>query len=278
MKTALLHNDNIITAPEYDPSKHGSRIYCIDKACKAPVIFIPQTKTASPHFKTTGKEGSQHKRDCGFFQPLDCSQAIRKVKEYQEELLEKGLRETIIRLDMKKIDPDYEPKKVDRDSEKKKDEDEEVKTKNDQKKVSSISSVKSVLKLITSYEPDILASVMFNIGGGRRVPLSSLVVDQVEAHKLLWSDNLLHNVGYFVHGTIEKVTRLDKVWFINFFEEDDTSFTLVVFDKYFSSFTLKDSDLLNQEVLVYGMLRKNDYNNSQKTEMLIKSNKYIEMV
>lgn len=240
MRTALLQNDHIITAAEYDPGIHGSRIYCIDKACKSPVIFISKSKTASAHFKTTGKEGSQHKVGCGFYQPLDCESAIKKVKEYQEDLLEKGLKETIIRLDMKKIDPDYSPKKIDRENEQKKDEDDEVKVKNDEKRISSIGSVRSVLKLMTSYELDTLASILFNIGGGRKVPLSSLIVDQVEAHRILWTDNLLNNVGYFVHGTIEKVTRLDKVWYINFYEKESTSFTLVVFEKYFSKFTLND--------------------------------------
>lgn len=279
MKTAMLENGNIVRAEQYNGEAHGSRIYCIDTSCKVPVIHVPQSKFAA-HFKTTGKGDSQHKRGCGFYEPLECVDAIKKVKEYQDAILNKeGVKETVIRLNMNRIDPDYETRTIELERKSDSDKEEKVKVKDDKENPESVGSVKGIVKLMTSYEPDTLATILFNIGGGRKIPLSSLIVDQKEAHRLLWTGEMLH-VGYFVHGVIQSVTRREKVWYINFevANEESPPFTLVIFEKYFKHFSYKDKELIGKEVLVFGHLRKNDYKNEPKTEMLIKSNKYLEII
>ncbi len=275
MNTAVLGNGKIVKADEYSADLHGHRLSCIDKNCAAPLIYMPKTETRGAHFKTTGKMDSKHSTDCGFYEPLSVLQAIKKVAEYQEDLLQKGVKETIIRLNLNRLDPDYVARTVERKP--KEEEKEEVKTKETNSQPSNISSVKTVAKLMTSYEPDQLASILINVGGGRKVPLSSIVVDQETAHQMLWSDQTL-NVGYFVFGTIEKVTRLEKVIYIDFEPVNEVTFTLVIFEKYFKHFTYKDDELKGFEIIVYGMLKKNDHHGRSKTEMVIKSNKYIDKI
>ncbi|MEF3304157.1 hypothetical protein [Paenibacillus sp. GYB003] len=277
MNTALLFNGQIVSAEEYKPEKHGHRLFCIDKNCKVPLIFVARGEREA-HFKTTGKADSKHVSGCGFYEPLGVLQAIKKVAEYQEDLLKKGVKETVIRVNLNKLDPDYEPKGIERNPKEDTEEDRvEIKPKNENKQPGTITSVKTVAKLLTSYEPDLLASILLSIGGGRKVPLSSLIVDHVTAHKMLWSESAI-NTGYFVYGTISKVTRLEKVIYIDFEKIDDIGFTLVVFEKYFKYFTLKDKDLVGFDVLVYGMLKKNEHKGKNSTEFLIKSNKYIEKI
>lgn len=157
-------------------------------------------------------------------------------------------------------------------------EESEVKLKDENRQPATISSVKSVAKLLTMYEPDVLASVLLDVGGSRKVPLSSLVINQEVAHDILWSERTIKNVGYFVYGTVASISRLEKVVFIDFEKVNDTSFTLVVFEKYFKHFTYKTGDLEGYDILVYGFLKKNEYNGKNKTEMVIKSNKYIEKI
>lgn len=276
MRTALLHNGKLIHADDYQPDIHGNRIYCLDQKCKAPVIYVPKGSSVA-HFKTTGKGDSQHSPSCGFYQPLNCIESIEKVAEYQQSILDANAREIVIRLSMTRIDPEYEPRKIDKEPDKKKDE-EKVKTKNDNDNPSSIGSVKSVVKLMTSYEPDMLASILLNVGGGKKVPLSEVIISQERAHQLLWSGETIKNIGYFVYGKISSINRREKVIYINFKEKKGITFTLVVFDKYFKYFTYKDEELIDNDVLAYGHLRKNQYNDKQETEMLIKSDKYIELI
>ncbi|MEF2247977.1 hypothetical protein [Paenibacillus sp. IITD108] len=276
MNTAILANGDVVRAEEYSSELHGHRLLCMDKNCNVPLIYVPKTETRSAHFKTTGKIDSKHSTQCGFYEPLSVLQAIKKVSEYQEDFLSKGIKETIIRLNMNRLDPDYSARTIEKNP-KDEESEQEVKTKETNPQPSNISSVKTITKLMTSYDPDMLASIIINVGGGRKVPLSSIIVSQDIAHNMLWSDQTF-NIGYFVFGTISKIKRLEKVIYIDFEPVNEKTFTLVVFEKYFKHFTYKDEDLINYEVIAYGMLKKNEHNEMKKTEMLIKSNKYIEKI
>lgn len=89
MNSALLHNGQVVTAAEYNPDTNGNRIYCIDKICKTPVIFVNGSESTVPYFKTTGKNSdSKHHDKCGFARPLTFEESIKKVEEFQEELME----------------------------------------------------------------------------------------------------------------------------------------------------------------------------------------------
>lgn len=276
MNSAMLHNGKIISAKEYNSELHGSRIYCIDSKCKSPMIFIPQTETTMAYFKTTGKNQSIHTAECGFFKALDFHESINKVSQYQTELKESGIKETIISLNLNSIDPDYEKKVIDKEEAEKKDKDpSEIKVKKENEPPKTITSLKSVVKLITSYEPDLLAGVLISFKGNR-IPLSQLILSHEQAHELLWSDRAIDKLQYFVYGTIEKVVRREKVIYINFKSTDSTTrFSLVVFDRYFKHFTLSDNELIDKAVLVAGSLRKNTFNDKNTTEMIVKSNKYL---
>lgn len=276
--SAKLESGKIVSAIEYDPEHHGSRIYCLDKQCKAPVFFVQHKEHQVAHFKTSGKGDSRHMENCGFYKPLDFFESVNKVREYQEELLvEDGIKEQIIRLNMGKIDPDYESRPT-TDREPKKKDETEVKVKKDTQTPQSIGSVKSVAKLMTSYEPDILSSILINIGSGRRIPITQLILNQTQAADKVWGDTLIHNTGYFVYGTVQKIVKREKVLYINFKEQDDTPFTLVVFEKYFPHFTYTEEELADKKILAYGFLRKNDFNNKRLTEMVIKSDSYLEKI
>ncbi|WP_214483766.1 hypothetical protein [Bacillus sp. SM2101] len=276
MNTALLHNGEIITAKEYDESTNGSRIYCIDKNCRAPLIHVVKTQNKSEHFKTTGKGESKHKQKCGFYEPLDLLESVAKVKEYQEDLGD-NMNETLIRLNMNRIDPDHESKAVERGKKDKKDDSTKIKVKQDNDTPASISSVKSVVKLITEYEPDILASILVNVGGGYKIPISELVVKHIDAHKMLWEDRVF-DVGYFVYGKVANMIKRDKVQYINFDEEQGVAFTIVLFQKYWHEFNYSNEELVGKHVMVYGHLRKNEYQGKRETEMIIKSDKYVEVL
>jgi len=275
MLMAMLHNENIVSAMEYDPEAHGNRLYCMDKTCKAPVIFVPGSENISPHFKTTGKGDSVHSTSCGFYEPLDLVGSIKKVKEYQDDKLQENMNEIVIRLSMNRIDPDREVATVEREKREKKPN--ELKVKNENLTPQTISSVKGVVKLLTEHEPDILSSILINVGGGHKVPLSQIIVNQDEAHKILWEDKMLKNVDYFVYGRVANIVKRETVMYVNF-EETDVPFTLVVFKKHWKDFSYTEEKLKGKDVLVYGHLRKNDYNNKRLTEMIIKSDKYLEKI
>jgi len=117
MRTAVLPNGAFVHADEYTETKHGFNILCLDKSCRAPLIFIPKTEKASAHFKTIGKSSeSKHTSSCGFYQPLDIVESIEKVSEYQGDIIEApSIKKTIISLNMRRLDPEYEPKKTERE-------------------------------------------------------------------------------------------------------------------------------------------------------------------
>ncbi len=277
MQTAFLSNGSIVNANEYSAEKHGHRVLCIDRACKSPVIHVPASENNVAHFKTTGKNDSRHVKGCGFYESLDAVDSIEKLGEYQEDLLGKGIKETLLRINMNRIDPDYESKSVDREKKDQDKKEKEIKVKDENQPPQSISSVKSVVKLLTSYEPDILASVLVSVPGGRKVPLSDVVVNQEKAHQLLWDGELMPT-GYFVYGRIKNVSTREKVKYINFEPVNETTFTLVLFQKYWKHFTYSEEQLRGKDVLVFGELRKNDYNDKNQTEMIIKSEKYMDFV
>lgn len=278
MNTAVLHSGRLITASEYNPEKHGSRLYCIDKDCKTNVIFVSASENTVPFFKTTGKsEQSMHTNLCGFYKKLTFEESIRKVEEYQEEHLMNGLNETIIRISLNKIDPDYEPRSIEKEEKKRKDPN-EVRLKQENTTPKSVSSLKSIVKLLTSYEPDVLAGILVNIRGNK-IPLSDLVISHEKAHQLAWSGQADDNLSYFVYGNVQNIIRREKVYYINFESINNIQFSLVVFDKYFKYFTYTDKQLIGKKILAYGhRLKKNEYMGKNKTELVIKSNQYIEIL
>lgn len=280
MNSAMLHNGQVITAAEYNPDKHGKRIYCIDKACKTNIIYVPGTESTVPYFKTTGKNNeSKHKSSCGFYKMLSFEESVEKVKEYQSELMGKGIPETIIRLNMAQIDPDYQKKVIEREESEKKIKDlNEVKVKQESNTPNSISTLKAIVKLLTSYEPDTLASILVSVKG-REIPLSQIVVSADRAHELARSGQANESLSYFVYGTIRKVIRREKVIYLNFEPINNVVFSLVIFDKYFKHFTYKDEQLIGRKILSYGFrLIKNEFKGKNTSELHIKSNKYLEML
>jgi hypothetical protein len=279
MRTALLPDGRLIHADEYNESVHGFNILCLDKNCRAPLIFVPKSDKAASHFKTIGKNSdSKHSTKCGFYQPLDIVESIEKVTEYQADILQSSVKKTLINLNMKRLDPDYEPKKTERDQQAAEQDPDKIKTKEKNESPGSISSLKSVVQLMVGYEPDLLSTIYFNIGNGRKVPLSNIVMNQERAHDILWSDQAFREVGYFVYGQVESVLRLEKVMYIKLEKIHDVSFTVVIFEKYYKFFKLSEEQLKGKEVLIYGILRKNEYQGRNTTEIVIKSDKYIEFL
>ncbi|MFE6169375.1 hypothetical protein ACFVP8_16130 [Viridibacillus arvi] len=281
MHSALLPSGNIITAREYEPERHGTIIYCMDKSCQVPVIHMSGTLDVAAHFKSSGRGDSIHKECCGFARKLTFKETVGKVGEYQDNLLDQGVREFVVRLSLNSIDPDYEAKTIERNtSDKEQKEPEELDSKALKEKSvtpQAISSLKSIKKLFTTVEPDILASIIIS-ANGIRIPISQIICHYEMAHNVLWEDKALP-VPYFIHGKVSKVIRREKVWYINFLSENAAHFTLVVFDRYFKHFTLKDEDLIGKEILAVGTLKKNSFNREKQiTEMIIKSNKYIEFL
>ncbi|WP_078557103.1 hypothetical protein [Bacillus alkalicellulosilyticus] len=279
MNSALLHNGKVITAREYHATEHGTRISCIDKGCNVPVIFVPASESVGPHFKTTGKGDSKHHSTCGFYKPLSFIESAKKIEEYQEDFLDRGIQENVLRINLSKIDPDYQEKERETtEREKKITDPNEVKVKQDNNNTpKSISSLKSIVKLLSSYEPDVLSSILVNIRG-KKIPISSIIVDQVKAHEILWTDKIVDQIGYFVYGTVENVLRREKVWYINYKIVDNTMFSLVLFDKYFKHFSYSDEQLVGKTILAWGQLKKNTFNDKNTTEMSIKSDRYIEFL
>ncbi|KAA6446948.1 hypothetical protein [Bacillus swezeyi] len=278
MNTAMLSDGKLVSAEEYVIGKHGTQLFCIDKRCRVPVIFMPATANTRAYFKTTGKNDSSHSEECGFYRPLNFKESVEKVNEYYQELTSDNKQlENLIRVNLNKIDPDYTPKQNEQENSKQDNKQEEkIKIKSENKTPGSISSLKSIVKLITSHEPDILSTVLIGIRG-YKVPLSSVVIDHIKAHQLLWeSERLRHE--FFVFGHIESVQRREKVIYINFTKKNDISFTLVIFEKHFKHFTYSDEQLIGKNCLVYGLLRKNTYKEKNITQMIIKSNNYLEFL
>lgn len=280
MHSAILYNGKIISANTYDEKIHGVQINCIDKACKVPVIFIKATEHQVAHFKTSGKGNSIHIESCGFAKKLTFQEAVSKVSEYQQDLKEKGLKEQVIRLNLNKIDPDYTPVTRNNDPEEEKDKKkktDEIDLKEKSLTPKSIGSLNTIKKLFTTTEPDLLASIIVSVKGVR-IPISELIRPHAEAHAALWNGDTLE-VPYFIHGRIDKVIRLEKVWYINFEVTEDAFFSLILFERYFEHFTFKDDELIGKDILAYGLLKRNEYNKDKAaTEMIIKSDEYIQFL
>lgn len=281
MQSALLPNGNVVTAKAYDESLHGVRIACMDRSCRVPVSFIPGSRELVPHFRTSGKGASVHTDSCGFAKKLTFQETVAKVGEYQSSIQEQGIREFIVRLNMNSIDPDFTSNVIERNpgepKEKQMEELDKEALKDDKPTPQSIGSLRSVKKLFTTVEPDLLASIIVTIKG-KRIPISELIRPYDLAHEALWKDETL-DVPYFIHGVIDRVIRREKVWYINFKALDDGYFSLIVFDRHFHHFTLKDDELIGKDVLAFGTLRKNTFKESiQSTEMVIKTNQYIEFL
>ncbi|RJG21379.1 hypothetical protein [Paenibacillus thiaminolyticus] len=277
MIQARLSNGHIVLAS--DDSEFGETpIFCFDASCGAEVIFVPSTGMKSAHFKTTGKsESSRHRPCCAFYRPLSIPEMISKIADFQNEPDILNSAKNVINLNLRSLNPEYEKKSVDRtpaDNKKKN----EPKIKEPNASPKSITSLKGVVNLLTMNEPDLLSSIHFNIGRGIEVPLSSVIVSQDKAHELLWSDQILPLTGYFVHGQIEKVWKGEKVMLLQFAEVKNTSFKVVIFEKDYCHFTYKASQLEGRNVVAYGHLRKNEYKGNISTEMIIRSNKYLEFV
>lgn len=285
MLTALLPNGKIVHASEYSDEKHGYTLYCIDPQCKAPVIYVGASSSSetkrSAYFKTVGKDiDSKHKENCGFYEPLDVVEAIQKTALYQKQILEsEGVPKQIINLNLKRLDPDYVPKEpIDR-KEKKEEKDDKVKVKDDREAPGSIGSLKSIVKLMTSYEPDVLASIYFNVGGGRKLPLSDVVMSPDRAYDLLWQDLTIPRMQYFVYGRVIEVTALEKVTMIDMdIEDEEKPFTIVIFAEYYKHFSYNKKDLVGKEFLVFGDLRKNTFKDINKAQIVIKSSEYLEPI
>lgn len=92
---------------------------------------------------------------------------------------------------------------------------------------------------------------------------------------MLWNEDIFNDVGYFVYGKVLNVIRREKVMYINF-EERKQPFTIVIFQKHWNEFSYSESQLVGKDVLVYGHIRKNEYESNKLTEMIIKSDKYLE--
>lgn len=200
------------------------------------------------------------------------------MEEFQSDLLDKGIKETVIRLNFRRLDPDYESTTTDREEAAKKEIDPtEIKIKQNNSAPNSIGSLKSVVKLFTQYEPDILAGLLVNVKG-KKIPISQIIVPHEKAHELLWSGNALEQNMYFVYGTVEHVIRRAKDYYINFASSSNKKFSLVVFDKYFKYFTYPGEKLVGKNILAFGSLQKNTYNNINSTEMVIKANSFVEFL
>ena len=281
MHSALLPNGSIVTAISYSEDLHGVIIKCMDKNCAAPVFHVPGTPAMAAHFKTSGKGASIHHEDCGFARRLSFQETVSKVSEYQTSFQGHGIREFVVRLNMNKIDPDYEAREIvrnpkDKDDSEAKELDSDA-LKEERETPQSIGSLKSVKKLFLTVEPDLLASIIIAVNG-KRIPISELIRHYDDAHTALWEDLTLA-VPYFIHGRIEKVFRREKVWYINFTPTNNGFFSLIVFDRHFKYFTFKDHELIGKEVLAFGTLKKNTFQKDKKsTEMIIKSNQYLEFL
>lgn len=277
LRTAYLNNGEVIDALEYIESIHGREVYCIDRSCKAPVIYVSGTETKSPYFKTSGKHNSKHNHDCGFFRTLDFMESLQKIEDYQKELIGTGFKESIIRLNFNKMDPEYISKSTERAAEDKSRAEERVKVKPDSSTPQTVTSLKSVYKLFISNDLDILSSIIISVKGFK-IPISELILGQKSLHHKLWNDELIPRMPYFVYGKIEFAVKREKVMYINFEKIDDTKITVVLFDKYFKYFSYEPESLIGKDVIVWGDVRKNSFRDVHSTEVIIKSDKYIEFI
>ncbi|MED3554219.1 hypothetical protein [Cytobacillus praedii] len=268
MNSARNQQGRIIKAHEYQLEKHGN-IFCIDKKCKSPLIYVAAAENTSPYFKTTGKGNSIHHKDCVFARPLTFEESITKLQDLQKEFLQKNITPVNIRINLNGIDPDFVSRNIER--EQKPFDPSKLIVKSSSNSTSSISSLKSVVKLIELNQPDLLATVILSIKG-KKIPLTELIITPDQAYELLWSNKMDESIPYFVYGTIKQYIKREKVYFITF--QTEKRFSLVVFEKYFPHFTYSVSQLIEKKFLVYGFIKKNEYK-GKAAEMAIKSNDYL---
>ena len=102
MNSAILQDGKVVSAKEYISSVHGTRLYCMDRSCNAPVIYVPGSDNVAVHYKTTGKSDSRHNEDCAFYKPLNFFETVKKVEQFQTEYEEQVMNETIIRINLNK--------------------------------------------------------------------------------------------------------------------------------------------------------------------------------
>ncbi|NLP52086.1 hypothetical protein [Bacillus sp. RO1] len=279
MQSAVLTSGKIVTADEYNPDIHGNSLYCYDVSCKAPVIFVKGGDNVASHFKTTGKsDENKHHTQCGFYRPLSFFESVNKVQEYQDGMLEGGIKQNIVKINFNQLDPDYEPKQINREEKEKKTVDPtDIKIKKESKTTKSINSLKSIVTLLTSYDPGILSSIVVQVKD-EKIPISKLILHSDTAYSLHWNEELLE-IPYFVFGKVVRVIRREKVYYILLESHNNSRFSLVIFDKYFKHFTLRDEQLVGKEIITYGHLRKNDYNQDMKrSELCIKSDKFLQIL
>lgn len=280
MHSARLGDGRIISAKDYLPDVHGPSLFCLDSTCKVPVHYVQESEKV-PFFKTSGKSASVHIQGCAFASKLTFESAVSKVSAFQQEFSENGLDEFVVRLNTNKLDPDYVPRERGEPKEKEVDPNaiKEIKEKKEKTdKPQTLSTLASLVKLFTSVEPDLLATVKISYQG-HKLPISLLISDYYSIHHRLWKGETL-DIPYFIHGQIHKIIRLPRVWLFNMHDQEkEFFFTLVVFEKYFNHFTYTDEELLERPILVMGKLRKNTFKEGQQnTEMVIKSNDYIEFL
>ncbi len=259
----------LVSAHEYQVEKHGAKLFCID--CKSPIIFISASENTMPHFKTTGKGDSSHNKSCGFARKLSFEESLKKIGQYQQEYLEKNLDQVIIKLNLARLDPDYETKATERVQKLQNTSEIIIKT-DSSSSPKSISSLKTVVKLIQENQLELLATIIIRVKG-ESIPLSQLIISPEEAYNLI--KNREKKTPYFVYGTISKFIKREKVYYLNF--ESQQPFSLVVFEKNFRHFTYTENQLLGRRILAYGYLQRNTYK-GERAEMIIKSNKYIELL
>jgi hypothetical protein len=105
-----------------------------------------------------------------------------------------------------------------------------------------------------------------------------MVISHERAHELLWNGKLIDSLSYFVYGIIEQVLRREKVLYVNLKPVNNVYFSIVIFEKYFKHFTYTDEQLIGKNVLAWGGIRRNTFQEKNTSEIIIKSNKYIEFL
>src|SRR5690606_32545476 len=187
-----------------------------------------------------------------------------------------GVPKQVINLNLRRLDPDYVAKEPVERKEKTPETEDKIKVKDDKEAPGTIGSLKSIVKLLTSYEPDLLASIVFNVGGGRKMPLSSIVLSPDRAYDLLWQDQTIPRMQYFIHGKVREVTRLERVMFIVLEHDDeDKPITTVIFAAYVKCFRYDKNALIGKNFLIFGALRKNSFRDANRAQAVIKSSNYI---
>ena len=87
-----------------------------------------------------------------------------------------------------------------------------------------------------------------------------------------------------VEGKIVKTEKRDKVWYLNFHKNYNTTFTIVIFEDYFKEFSPSpdkydlDKDYRGKMIRVRGRIEEHKYEDIDRPEIKIKSPKQIETV